>query len=93
MARLIERLHAAAESVGRDPATLPIVCRGSFHVTDAGPGRERRALWGSIEEIRDDLARYGESGVTELFLDPNFQPGGGSLDRVLRQMEAFAPGR
>jgi hypothetical protein len=29
--------------------------------------------------------------VTELFLDPNFQPGGPALDRVLAQMESLAP--
>jgi hypothetical protein len=31
--------------------------------------------------------------VTELFLEPNFQPGGAALDRVLSHMEALAPDR
>jgi hypothetical protein len=26
-----------------------------------------------------------------MFLEPNFQPGGAQLDRVLAQMEALAP--
>ena len=31
------------------------------------------------------------AGVTELFLDPNFQPGGAELPAVLAQMDALAP--
>jgi hypothetical protein len=29
--------------------------------------------------------------VTQIFLEPNFQPGGANLARVLAQMEALAP--
>jgi probable F420-dependent oxidoreductase len=77
LAPLVIRLRRMAEDAGRDPATFPIVCR--------------RPLRGTPEEIRDDIMRYEAAGVTELFLDPNFQPGGPALDRVLGQMEAFAP--
>ncbi|MBI2158219.1 MAG: LLM class F420-dependent oxidoreductase [Candidatus Rokubacteria bacterium] len=79
LAPLVARLRALAREAGRDPEALPIVCR--------------RALRGSLDEIRADVRRYAEAGVTELFLDPNFQPGGASVDGVLALMEALAPRR
>lgn len=87
----VARVRGAAGSAGRDAAGFPIVCRGAFQLTEAPLGPGRRALHGSAEEIRSDLARYAEAGVTEVFLDPNFQAGGASLERVLAQMEALAP--
>jgi hypothetical protein len=48
-------------------------------------------LSGSVDQIRDDLARYAAAGVSQVFLEPNFQPGGADLHRVLGQMEALAP--
>ena len=43
-----------------------------------------------MAQIRAD-GRYAEAGVTQIFLEPNFQPGGAELERVLAQMEALAP--
>ena len=88
---VVGRVRGAARAAGRDPARFPIVCRGSFRLTAEPLGADRRALWGSADEIRDDIRRYEAAGVTELFLDPNFQPGGAELGSVLRQMEALAP--
>ena len=88
---VVARVRAAARAAGRDPAAFPIVCRGSFRLTGAPLGAGRRALSGSVEELRDDIRRYEAAGVTELFLDPNFQPGGAELASVVSQMEALAP--
>ncbi|MBI4638861.1 MAG: LLM class F420-dependent oxidoreductase [Candidatus Rokubacteria bacterium] len=93
IAAVVARLRGAAERAGRDPATLAVVCRGAFTLTPHPGGPGRRALTGSIEELREDIRRYAECGVTELFLDPNFQPGPPSPERVLEQMEALAPSR
>ena len=90
---VIRELHAEAVKAGKDPARLHVVSRGSYVVRDAPQGKDRRPLWGSIDEIRDDIQRYADAGLTELFLEPNFQPGGASLDRVLTHMEALAPRR
>jgi probable F420-dependent oxidoreductase len=87
----VARVRAAAAAAGRDPARFPIVCRGSFNLTPDPLSPPRRALWGSLAQIREDLARYAEAGVTQMFLEPNFQPGGAELQRVLGQMEALAP--
>jgi hypothetical protein len=57
-----------------------------------GGGRpDRRALWGSATQIREGLAHYAAAGVTQVFLEPNVQPGGASLERALAQMQALAP--
>ena len=91
LARVVARVHDAARAAQRDPTTLAIVCRAAYTVMPAAQGPGRRPLWGSVEEIREDIARYEASGVTQLFLDPNFQPQGAALASVLAQMEALAP--
>jgi probable F420-dependent oxidoreductase len=91
LAGLVARVRAAAREAGRDPATFPIVCRGAYRLTPAPLGAGRRTLHGSLDEIRDDVRRYAEAGVTELFLDPNFQPGGVTLEALLSQQQALAP--
>ncbi len=91
VAAIVAGLGKAAAEAGRDPATLRIVARGSFNVVDAPQGPDRRPLWGSIDEVREDIRRYAAAGLTELFLEPNFQPGGPVLDRVLAHMETLAP--
>jgi probable F420-dependent oxidoreductase len=88
---VVARVRSAARAAGRNPDGFPIVGRGSFRLTAEPLGAGRRALWGSADEIRDDVARYAAAGVTELFLDPNFQPGGAELASVLTQMTALAP--
>src|ERR1700674_1547073 len=50
-----------------------------------------RSFWGNLGEIREDVARYAEAGLTELFLEANFDPRGPSLERTLEVMEAMAP--
>ncbi len=91
MAGILRQLAEAAESAGKDPRTLAVVCRGSFQVHDTAQGLGRRALFGTIQEIRDDIRRYADAGVTELFLEANFQPGGASVERVLPLMEVLRP--
>jgi probable F420-dependent oxidoreductase len=87
----VARVRAAAAAAGRDPARFPIVCRGSFNLTEEPLGGDRRALWGTAAQIREDLARYAAAGVTQIFLEPNFQPGGATLARALAQLDALAP--
>ena len=50
--------------------------RGAGRTGDGG----RRPLSGSYDEIRGDLAVLAEQGVTETFLDLNFDPEVGSPD-------------
>jgi alkanesulfonate monooxygenase SsuD/methylene tetrahydromethanopterin reductase-like flavin-dependent oxidoreductase (luciferase family) len=96
---LLESLSEAAESHGRDPKDLQLVSRGSLRIYDTPQGGERRPLFGSVEEIRADIERYRESGLTELFLELNFDPSfadvdadpSQSLERALWLMEELKP--
>jgi len=94
----IDIVRAAAERAGRDPALLRFVCRGSVRVRPAG-SPERRPLTGTIDEIRADIAGLAGKGITELFVDLNFDPEIGSPDadpevslrRADEALDAFAP--
>jgi probable F420-dependent oxidoreductase len=94
----IEIVRAAAVEAGRDPAALRFVCRGSVRVrADAGPGRV--PLTGTLSQVRADLANLPEQGITEVFVDLNFDPQVGSPDadpaeslrRADDALEAFRP--
>ncbi len=91
VAPIVRAVKQAAEAAGRDPARLHIVCRGSFRLSATLQGKDRRPLWGTLDEIREDVRRYAEEGLTELFLDGNFDPDGATVKRALEVMEALAP--
>jgi len=69
----IEVVRQAAREAGRDPAALRFVCRGPLRVRPAGE-QGRQPLTGSFDEIRADLDQLREQGVTEVFLDMNYDP-------------------
>lgn len=69
----IAQIHAGASEVGRDPASVRIVCRGVLQV-DNTHGRRSGLLSGSYRHIRDDTRWLAGQGVTELFYDLNWDP-------------------
>jgi probable F420-dependent oxidoreductase len=93
----VEIIRRSAEKAGRDPDRLRFVCRGVVRVRDGG---ERAPLAGSLDEIRGDLAQLATKGITETFVDLNFDPQIGSPDadphvsmrRAHEVLEALAPG-
>ena len=92
VAPLVQEVREAATLRGRDPANLHIVCRGTYRVHDTPQGKDRRPLWGALDEIREDIERYAQAGLTELFLEGNFAPGSASLAQALDVMARLAPG-
>jgi probable F420-dependent oxidoreductase len=82
IADLIGVVRGAAETAGRDPGALRIVCRGVVRVGEptAGADGQRLRLSGSIEQIRADTEWLGEQGVTEVFYDLNWDPRIGAPD-------------
>lgn len=92
----IRQVRAAAEAAGRDPAALRFVCRGV--VRDAP---RTRPLTGSLDEVRADLPDLAAQGMTEVFVDLNFDPTIGHPDadpvaamrRAHEVLEALAPDR
>lgn len=73
----IEVIKQAARDAGRDPEALRFITRGVVAVAPAGAD-DRRPLTGSFEEIRADIDVLGSRGVTEVFIDLNFNPRIGS---------------
>jgi probable F420-dependent oxidoreductase len=92
--RRVDVIKASATAAGRDPESLRFVCRGVL--LDAP---RTRPLTGSLDEVREDLPGLAEQGITELFIDLNFDPTIGSPDadpaasmrRAQAVLEAFAP--
>jgi probable F420-dependent oxidoreductase len=91
-------VREAATAAGRDAAALRFVCRGVVRVRPAGH-EQRRPLSGSLDEIRGDLAVIAAQGVTELFVDLNFDREIGTPDadpdismrRAHEVLDALAP--
>lgn len=90
VAPLVKQLKEAAEAAGRDPMTLQIVSRGAFQLYSSPQGKDRRPLWGTLEEIREDIGRYAAEGLTELFLEANLDPNM-TVERGLDLMTELAP--
>ena len=88
-------VRRAASDAGRDAGALRFVCRGVVKVRSG----ERAPLVGSFDEIRSDLADLATKGITETFIDLNFDPEIGSPDadpvvsmrRAHEVLEALAP--
>lgn len=100
VAPLVDQLRRAAQEAGRDPASMRVVCRGSVRVLDEPhPGDDRRPLWGTLDQVAEDIARYQEAGLDELFVELNFDPAiaapdvdpDRSLTTALTVLEALAP--
>ncbi|MDQ1730482.1 MAG: hypothetical protein QOK10_641 [Pseudonocardiales bacterium] len=97
----IATIKAAAERSGRDASAFRVIVRGVVGLSDTtGDDSDgRRPLHGTPSQIKDDFARLGEQGVTEVFLDPNFDtsisgPGldpDRSLQSAVHLLETFAP--
>jgi probable F420-dependent oxidoreductase len=96
--RPITTVRRAAEQAGRDPEALRFVCRGPVRLGPPGAG-DRRPLSGSVDQVRGDLDELRAQGVTEVFLDLNWDPEVGSPDadhdtavrRAEHALEALAP--
>jgi probable F420-dependent oxidoreductase len=91
----VEAVRGGAREAGRDPAQLRFVCRGV--VLDAP---RTRPLTGTLDEVRGDLPGLAAQGITEVFVDLNFDPAVGNPDvpeqqamrRANEVLEALAPG-
>jgi probable F420-dependent oxidoreductase len=96
----IKLVREAARDAGRDPDALRFIARGAVRVRPAGQP-DRAPLSGSFDELRGDLEMLAAQGVTEVFVDLNFDPEIGSPDtdpaaslhRAEEALEALAPAR
>ena len=92
-------VRAAAEQAGRDPASLRYICRAAVRVRPAGA--RQGPLTGTPDQIRADFDDIAAQGITDLFVDLNFDPEIGSPDadpvasrrRAEEALGEFAPAR
>jgi alkanesulfonate monooxygenase SsuD/methylene tetrahydromethanopterin reductase-like flavin-dependent oxidoreductase (luciferase family) len=97
MPEAIETLRRSREGAGKPVDDFRLVVRAVVRVRDEDG---ERAFTGTLEKVRRDLDAYAAYGVTETFLDLNFDEQIGdpaadpaeSLARAHAVMEAFAPG-
>lgn len=95
----IETVREGAREAGRDPEGLRVLVRGLIELADDDPGRHRRPLQGTREQVLDDLAALRAQGVTEVLIDLNFSPrvvspdvdNAAALAYAERVLDAFAP--
>jgi hypothetical protein len=59
-------------------------------VPNIGPN-DRAAFFGSVEQVREDVAGCEKIGAEEVFLELGFTPGGQSLSNWERLLEEFRP--
>jgi probable F420-dependent oxidoreductase len=94
----VKTVKNAAEEAGRDPKAVEIVVRGLVKLGDEA-GADRKPLTGSVTQIKDDFAMLEAQGVTEVFVDLNFDLTIGnptadparSLAKAHAALDAFAP--
>ena len=95
----IDVVRAAAAEAGRDPHAQRFVVRGVVRLTVAPTlGEARIALQGDADQIRGDLDALEAAGVTEVFLDLNWDDAvtgaedpGAALENAERVLTELAP--
>ncbi|HET7902884.1 MAG TPA: TIGR03619 family F420-dependent LLM class oxidoreductase [Candidatus Nanopelagicales bacterium] len=95
----VDVIKDAAREAGRDTDALRFIVRGVVRLTDEPTAGEARIpLQGSASQIRDDIARLAEQGITEVFLDLNWDDStvgaddeGAALANADRVLEQLAP--
>lgn len=92
--RRVEQVKAAAREAGRDAEALRFICRGVVL-----GGERTRPLTGPLDQVRADLDGLAEQGITEVFVDLNFDRSIGdpaadpaaSMARAREVLAALAP--
>jgi probable F420-dependent oxidoreductase len=86
IAQMAPQLHAFAREAGRDPARLEIIYMTGAQVTSAPLDEAKRgALCGTAAQIRADVGRLRDAGVTEVI----GWSGGETVDAMLTSLERF----
>lgn len=95
----VSLIRGSATEARRDASALRFVVRGIVRLTDEPTtGEARIPLQGTASQIREDLGRLEEQGITEVFLDLNWDDStvgaddeGAALANAERVLEQLAP--
>src|SRR5262249_35568635 len=84
--QMIPQLHAFARQAGRDPAQLEVIYMAASQGTSPPLDDAKRApLCGAAEQVRADVGRFRDLGVTEVI----GWSAGDTLDAMLANLERF----
>jgi probable F420-dependent oxidoreductase len=85
--KMVGQLHALAREAGRDPARLEVIyLAGGAQLTATELDEAKRGLLtGSVAQVRGDLGRLADAGVTEVIV----WSGGATVDAYLAGLERF----
>jgi probable F420-dependent oxidoreductase len=84
LGQMIPRLHAFAREAGRDPGRLEVIYLAGTYLTDSPLDDVKRGvLAGSAAQVRADVGRLRDVGVTEIIT----WSGGGSIAALLGGLE------
>lgn len=84
MQQMMEGLKGMAKEAGRE---AQVVVRANVNITDQPMGDDRFIFYGSLDQIKADVATTRELGVDEIFFDVSFSPDGASVDGFLKRMQ------
>ncbi len=87
MAQMFGAIKQMAKEAGRDPSALEMVVRANVEIAERPLGKERLIFSGTLDQIKDDVGACRNIGAHQLFFDPTFSTGSGSLDHWLTLME------
>jgi probable F420-dependent oxidoreductase len=87
MAQMFGAIQQMAKEAGRDPSALEMVVRANVEISDRPLGKDRPLFSGTLDQLKDDVGACRNIGAHQLFFDPTFSRGSGSLDHWLTLME------
>ncbi len=89
--QMIAGLKQMAQAAGRDAASVEVIVRANFTVTEKPLGKDRSVFEGALEQIKEDVTAMQHLGVDEIILDPTFSPGVRSPQDFVTMMKRLRP--
>jgi probable F420-dependent oxidoreductase len=87
MAQMFETIKQMAKEHRRDPSRIELIVRAHPEITERPLEKDRALFTGTLDQIKEDIARCRGIGAHEIHFDPTFMRGGQVLERWLTLME------
>ena len=84
---MMEQARSAARAAGRNPDTLELLTFADIEILEESPGPDRPDFVGTVDEIRADVAKARERGVSEIVFMPGYASGDLDLARYTAILE------
>jgi probable F420-dependent oxidoreductase len=84
---MMAQARAAATSAGRDPRSLELLIFANGEILERSPGPNRPDFVGTLDEIREDVAKASALGATEIIFMPGYASGDLEMERYTAIVE------